>query len=379
MKIRRIRARAVRVPLQVDVPGVGQRPDVFGACVVEVETDTGLVGHGLTGITQEVAVEAIINAVIAPALVGRDPMAHEARWEEMYWLLSPRGQTGFASHAMAAVDIALWDIKGKHSGAPIWQLLGGARASVPVYATFGFGFLQREELGVAARALQADGFRNLKMVVGHRGLQQRDHGRSLETVVAQDIARVRTVRDAMAPGSRLYIDANCSLDAFHAETLALAVRECDIGFFEEPIAQNDVAGMVRLRARTGMALACGQAEGLAFRFRDLLVAGAVDVIQPNVLIGGGFTQCLRVAGLAGAFNVPMDNGGAFPLHNMHLHGGLSNGGQVEWHLPVVALMRALYGDFPAPVDGRLTLPTAPGLGFALNPDAVSRYATPARA
>ena len=83
----------------------------------------------------------------------------------------------------------------------------------------------------------------------------------------------------------------------------------------------------------GIPLAAGQNEGLAFRFRDLLQHRAVDILQPNVVIGGGFTQCLRIAGMAAAFNVPIANGGAWPFHNMHLHAGLANGGLVEYHYP----------------------------------------------
>ena len=192
-------------------------------------------------------------------------------------------------------------------------------------------------------------------------------------LIAEDARRVRAVHEAIPDDATLYIDANCSLDLFHAERLARSVADCRIGFFEEPITQNDVAAMAGLRQRTGMALACGQAEGLAFRYRDLMVAGAVDVIQPNVVIGGGFTQCLRVAGMASAFNVSLANGGAFPLHNLHLHAGLANGGKVEWHLPVVALMGALYEGFDVPAAGQLTASDKPGLGFQLKREALTEY------
>jgi L-alanine-DL-glutamate epimerase-like enolase superfamily enzyme len=96
----------------------------------------------------------------------------------------------------------------------------------------------------------------------------------------------------------------------------------------------------------------------------------VDIIQPNVVIGGGFTQCARVAGMASAFNMPMANGGAWTHHNMHLHAGLANGGLVEYHYPAVKVCEAIFGPLPAPKDGWLELPAAPGLGFEPNPDAV---------
>jgi L-alanine-DL-glutamate epimerase-like enolase superfamily enzyme len=123
-----------------------------------------------------------------------------------------------------------------------------------------------------------------------------------------------------------------------------------------------------------MPLACGQNEGLLYRFRDLLLGKSVDYLQPNVAISGGITQCMKIAGLAAAFNVPMENGGAWPFHNMHLHAGLMNGGMVEHHYLAVELSKALYKGLPMPEAGWLTLPEAPGLGFEPNADAIREIA-----
>jgi L-rhamnonate dehydratase len=369
----RVNAIPLRIPVKFDTPSA-TRDTALSACYVEVETAQGIIGHGFTAITEEEVIAAIVNEVAGPELLGADPMNHEALWDRLYWLLAPRGQTGYAMHAIAALDIALWDIKGKALGMPIYKLLGGARSSVPLYTTFGFGFLDREELAEVARESQKRGFNDLKMVVGHTALQRRDEPRLLDDVIREDVRRVRAVREALGKDARLYIDANCSLDLFHAEKLARLLTEFDITFFEEPISQNDVTQLMTLRQRTGMALAAGQNEGLAFRFRDLLTAGAVDVLQPNVTIGGGFTQCVRIAGMASAFNVPIANGGAFPLHNMHLHAGLANGGKVEWHLVAVSMMKAMYLNVPEPERGWLTLPDAPGLGFEPNRTAIHELA-----
>lgn len=377
MKITGIRTEALSVPVDIEVPGVGRHRETIGCCVVQVDTDQGVSGHGLTGITHEAVVRTIVDRVLKPALIGTDALCHEARWDQMYWLLSSRGQTGYAHHAIAAVDIALWDIKGKHLAQPIWRLLGGARSSVPTYATFGFDFLERDALASAARTLVEEGQHHLKMVVGHRALQRRDDGRDPLGVIREDARRVKAVREAIGEAPSVYVDANCSLDAWHAEELARSIRDLGISFFEEPVTQNDAAAMAGLRSRCGIPLACGQNDGLAHRFRDWLVAGSVDFLQPNVVISGGYTQCARIAGLASAFNVPVTNGGAFPLHNMHLQAGVANGTKVEWHLPVVALMRTLYGRIPEPVQGRLALPEAPGLGFDLDLEAVREFAVEA--
>ena len=373
MKITRIHATPLNVPVAVTVLGLDKRTSL-SMCVVEVETDTGLHGHGFTAITEEEALAAILNEVVAPNLLGEDPMAHERLWDKLYWLLSPRGQTGYASHAIAAMDIALWDIKGKALGQPVWRLLGGARDRVPLYATFGFAVFDREQLAEAARLWVSQGFQRLKMVVGHGALQRRDEPRPVEDVVREDVARIRAVREAVGPGPRLYIDANCSLDPLSALELARAAEPYDISFFEEPVTQNDVALLADLRRQQRIPLAGGQNEGLAWRFRDLLAARAVDVLQPNVAIGGGYTHCARIAGMASAFNVPIANGGAWPHHNMHLHAGLANGGLVEYHYVAVEAVKQFYTGLPQPDAGWLHLPEAPGLGFELDQDALRRLA-----
>lgn len=372
MKIARVTATPLNVPLKIDVVGV-KRTSSLAACLVEIETDEGLIGHGFTSITEEDVIARIIEGVAGPAIIGDDPMAHEAVWDKLYWTLMPRGQTGYAAHAVAALDVALWDLKGKALQQPVWRLLGGARQRVPVYATFGFGFFDREQLAAAAKLWIAQGFRRLKMTVGMEALRNRDQ-RSMMEAIRDDAARIRAVREAAGPEIELFIDANCSLDYYHAAKLCDLIAPYDISFFEEPLTQNDALQMAELRRRTGMALACGQNEGLMFRFRDLLINQAIDCAQPNVVITGGFTQCVKIAGLAAAFNVPIANGGAWPFHNMHLQAGVANGSLVELHYLAIELCKQIYTDLPSAKDGVLVLPEKPGLGFELDRDAVRELA-----
>ena len=112
MKIARVTAAPLNVPLHIKLVGV-DRETSLACCHVEVETDDGLIGHGLTSITEEDVIAQIVNGVAGPAILGDDPLAHERIWDKLYWTLMPRGQTGYAAHALAAIDIALWDIKGK--------------------------------------------------------------------------------------------------------------------------------------------------------------------------------------------------------------------------------------------------------------------------
>src|SRR5262245_39388983 len=186
MKIARVAATPLNVPVVLDAAGIHKKTSL-SVCLVEVETDQGLRGHGLTGITEEEVVAAAVDHIVAPALAGEDPLAHERIWEKLYWLLSPRGQTGYASHPIAAVDLALWDLKGRALGQPVHRLLGGARSRVPVYTTFGFGAYDRDELAAAAKWWVARGHRRLKMVVGQHALQRRDEPRPIEEVIVEDV------------------------------------------------------------------------------------------------------------------------------------------------------------------------------------------------
>ncbi|MEW5421096.1 mandelate racemase/muconate lactonizing enzyme family protein [Amorphus sp. 3PC139-8] len=373
MTIEEVTAYPAYIPVTLPL-GEVRAETALSCVVVEIRTADGVVGHGYTAITDEEVVAAAVREVAAPNLIGLDALDRERIAERLYWLLTPRGQTGYGSHVVSAVDLALWDILGKATGQPCWRLLGGARNEVPLYVTFGFGSLDRDQLAAAASHLKADGVTRFKMVVGHHALARRGHNRDLREHVLEDIERVRVVREAIGAQAELYIDANCSLDPTWARFLADRLAEFDISFFEEPVRDNDVAHMRGLREQTGLPVAAGQNEGQLFRFRDLLTGGAVDVIQPNVVICGGFTAGLKIAGMAQAHNVEIANGGAFPFHNMHLHAGLANGGLVEWHLISVEMCKALYGDLPERSGSMLKLPDTPGLGFTANGDALRAFA-----
>ncbi|WP_157269816.1 mandelate racemase/muconate lactonizing enzyme family protein [Azohydromonas aeria] len=373
MKIASVRATPLNLPVTMG-SGVRAKSTSLSLCLVDVELDDGRVGTGMTAITEEEVVASIVNDIASHALAGLDPLRHEQIWDKLYWLLTPRGQSGYASHAIAAIDLALWDLKGQILGQPVWRLLGGARPQVPVYATFGFAFFDREELAAAAKSWVERGFKRLKMTVGHHALQRRDEPRPLAEVIAEDVKRIEAVRAAVGPDVQIFIDANCSLDYVHALTLAQRIEDLGIAFFEEPVSQNDIPNLVKLRGKTRIPLAAGQNEGLASRFRDMLVAQAVDVVQPNACISGGYTQCLRIAGMAAAFNTQFANGGAWPHHNMHLHAGLANGSLVEYHSVAVEVCKQVFDGLPEPEHGLLALPDTPGLGFRPNRERVAELA-----
>jgi len=368
-----VTAYPLNIPVEFSIAGATAKTGL-SCVVVQVMTADGVTGHGFTAITEEEIVAEAINAVAAPNIIGLNALDRERVSEELYWLLTPRGQTGYASHAVSCIDLALWDILGKVTGQPCWQLLGGARREVPLYVTFGFGAFDRDQLGDVARHLRGEGISRFKMVVGHHGLQKRIKGADLRAILDEDIQRVRVAREAIGDKGELFIDANCSLDPSSARWLAERLSDYNITFFEEPVRDNDPAQMAELRRATGIRVAGGQNEGQLWRFQSLLDAGAVDVIQPNVVICGGLTAGAKVAALAEARNVTLANGGAFPYHNMHLHGGLAHGGLVEWHLVAVEMSKPIFTGLPEAKGQTLALPDKPGLGFELDMAAVKELA-----
>lgn len=365
MKITRVTATNLSFKARAAAGGLGGE-GAEATCFVAVETDEGITGYGQTGITQTEIVAACVNHVLSHVVVGQNPLDVENIGHLMYWAANPWGQTGYASHAAAAIDVALWDIKGKMFGQPVWRLLGGARNRLPIYITFGAERLDLKGAVDVAKEIVAKGFSRLKMRVGRPGLSRRTTRPAMDDIVSADIARIAAVREAIGPDVGFALDAGNRLDYPNAIRLAKEAEHYNIAFFEEPITQNDPALMAQMRRMCRVPLAAGQNEGLPFRFKQLLVAEAVDYAQPNIAICSGLTSALKVAGMAAAFNVPISNGGGHAPHNAHLQAGVINGTMVESHVGGFGAYEHLYEGLPIVKDGWLELSERPG--FGLTPD-----------
>lgn len=347
--------------LDVEVPGVEASVERRIFVYVEVGTDTGLTGFGLTGAMLPWAVKSCIEEHLAPALVGRNALHREAIHAHVWRHLNTRGYTGVIANALSAIDIALWDLAGKELGCSVHELLGGYRDWAPTYSTFGYPFFDDEQLVTQAKAFLGQGHRILKMVVGGHP----------ERTWKDDVRRVRRVREAIGDDVDLIIDANCRFDPVEARQLAMGVEECQLMWFEEPLHVNDVEALRDLRNKVRVPIAVGQMEGHRWRYRDLIASRAVDIIQPNVIYNGGFTESLKVAHLAQAFNLPMSNGGGWPIFNMHLLCGVMNGGAVEFHYGIWQVGKHFFEGTPDPENGIMRLSGRPGLGFTPRPEALA--------
>lgn len=349
-RIRRITA-AVRqvVPQREAALYQGRESLTFVQCTVDC--GDGLTGTGVTGRFLAGQVAALLTG-LDDALAGAEALEIEAINASLAARLNPRGMTGVFVSALSALDMALWDLRGKALGQPVWRLIGGARAAVPAYATVGLPRFSEAELVAACSGALADGMAGVKMLVGAGG-------RSL----AEDAARVRAVRDAIGPGAALMLDANCGMSVADARRLCGMVAECDITWFEEPVTGNDIEALVTLRRQVTIPIAAGQMVGSVTWFRDALARGALDWVQPNAAFCGGISAMLRILALAEAHGVPVAGAGGWEMANLPVMAGHAHGGMLEIH-SAHAGIRELLAEEAVQEAGLLHAPERPGLGFA---------------
>lgn len=332
--------------------------ETIGFVVVEVDTDAGVTGIGIT--YHEVGGEAIrefIRYAIKPKFVGRSPFETEALYEETFHYMRGVGRKGLAFCAYSAVDIALWDIKGKLLNMPLYRLLGGRNPVVPIYASGGWTSYSIEELVEEAKMMVARGYTKIKLKVGVEGGQN----------PMEDVRRVAAVREAIGPDVGFMLDANNVWRAATAIQFANNIREYNIEFFEEPVFADDIPGLAEFKRGTDIPLATGEHEYTRYGIRDLLLNNAADVIQCDSTRIGGYTETLRAIAMAQAWNKAYAPHGMEHIH-MHLVAAAPNGIILERLFMFEDLVEHVYLDAPQPVNGCLTIPEKPGLGLELNQD-----------
>ena len=342
--------------------------------LLQVKTDDGIVGVSQIGGFMHSATVAFIRKDLVPFLKGKDPLETERLMHQMMWKFNTRAHGGVWNFAVSAIDVALWDIKGKFYNAPVWRLLGAAQKSIPAYITFGLRAYSKEELAEAAKYWVAKGQTRLKIQVGRLNIRgQMDPSGAgaehREDNPAEDEARVRAVREAVGDGIELMVDANCLMKYDAALRWCKRFEPYNLMWFEEPIVHNDRRLLAELRKQTSIPIAAGQWDNF-FTLCELVRERAVDFLNIHVLSVGGFTMGMKAAGVAHAFNLPVGNGDHFDLH---LQAAVPNGWRAEFHVNNWLTWNALYKEVPEPVDGWVTLSERPGLGLELDPDAVKEY------
>ena len=374
MKIQSIEAIVLRAKLSRRFGWSQNWADGRATTLVRIRTDDGLEGIGECCGPPETA-KVIIDELFAPHLIGRDPFDSDVLWLELFQKYRQYARRGLATQALGGVDIALWDLKGKAVGKPIHQLLGGAfQLELDAYATgmyYTDGPDQAQRLADEAVGYVEQGFKAVKMKVGF-GLRE-------------DIANVRTVRAAIGDDVDLMVDANYAYDAATAIRLGKVLEELDVAWFEEPVTPDNVEGYREVKDALSIPIAGGESEFTRFGCRDLLTRRAVDIIQPDVCSCGGISEAKRIADMAHALHIQttphvwgtnigraacLQLAAALPCTPPSLNAAAP---AFEYDLTEHPIREAITHEPLAAVEGRIAVPTAPGLGVTLNLEAAGKF------
>ena len=356
MKITKLEAFILHAPVtRGAIADSTHRLTHWGAPGVAIHTAEGLTGYGYSGTHAHLPTDRLIADCIVhsygPLLIGEDPRETRALWQklhkqpEIYWV----GRAGITHLALAAVDIALWDLKAKDAGLPLWKLLGGSAAKkVEAYNTDGGWLNWSLETMVAdcRRLVEEEGYRAVKLKVGSASARE-------------DLRRVEAVRHALGAGVRIMTDANGRWTLPQAIHVAGRLADFDVTWIEEPLYFDDVEGHRRLAESIAMPIALGEQLYTAQQFRDFIKAGAVHYVQPDAVRLAGITEFLQVAETAHSFCLPV----APHVGDM---------AQVHQHLcfahPACSLLEYIpwlrdWMEEPAQIEGGYYIaPNAPGAG-----------------
>lgn len=339
--------------------------------IVRVATEDGVVGWGESKAPVGAGITAqLVRELLAPLVIGSRIDEISVTWERMYAAMRVRGHdSGFWIEALSGVDIALWDAWGRTLGQPISALLGGAfRTSVPVYASgipAAPGAEGRASVLAQAEGLRDRGFTAIKVAVGV----------DLKT----DLDSLRIVRDVLGPDGRVFADAAGQYDVAQAFDLSVRMEDIGVGFFEMPIAPENVSGYSRLAEKTRIPLALDSLTG-RFRALEFLRTGGLHILQPDVCRAGGITEVMRIAALADAFGAVatphVSIGSAIHFAaSLQCAAAMVNFDVMEHWIGDNPLAESIAPDLDTPVDGLRTLGGAPGLGITVDEAAVRRLAS----
>ncbi len=334
-------------------------------CLVRLESDDGLVGwgEGQAPVAPR-ATAAIVEDLCAPLLLGRDPFDVEYIWYRLYSAMRERGHvTGFYVDALAAVDLALYDLLGKALNRPVYKILGGAfRPDVQVYA--GLGGTEPDAAAANARALLAAGYRALKL--------------HLRMPNPQILVVVEAVRRAVGPEIELLVDVHGTRDVSEAIELGKGLEPLGVRWLEAPCQPEDIRGQAEIARALSMQVATGEWLRTVWEWRDWIALRGFDVAMPDVA-RTGLSEGKRIAALCDSFNLPIaphvGGGGILSVAaTVHYSLAIPNFQIMEHSHEAQTWKGSIAGAYPMPQDGRFAAPQEPGLGVEIDEAAVARFA-----
>jgi len=385
MKIKDIRTIALSCKIDPPYASAAGMQSRRGALLVEVETDSGIVGIGEAGLGGGAAA-AVIEKDLKPALIGEDPLMIEGLWQKMFARTRQYGRRGVVMHGISGIDIALWDIAGKVTGQPVYKLLGACRDRVEAYASGGFYQEGKsvDALAGEAEGYRARGFKGMKMKIG-RNPSTQTHLRQLlgnaawcEVDPSEDLARIAAVRKALGPQAKLMVDVNCAWSSDFAIQMGREMEKFNLYWIEEPVATDDIEGSAKVAAALATPIAGYETELGLYAFRELISRNGVDIVQVDVAWTGGFSEARRIAAYAQAHHrmvAPHAFAGAVLLvASLHFAAATPNAHVLEWDQNPNAVREELLKEpLRLESDSTVRLPERPGLGIELDRDAIDRY------
>jgi L-talarate/galactarate dehydratase len=361
MKIQSAEVRHVRLPLEEPIVNAPPSPGMMRDYItLQLRTADGIEGIGVTAFGGKLI--APLKAAVAELgdlIVGDDPLCTEAIAARLRAAAAQCLPGGIATLAISAIDIALWDIRGKAFNAPLYKLLGGLREQVPAYAS---GALMRttpiDRIAPAAAALVEKGYKQIKTQMAIGGLSD-----------AQEIERIRLIRKTVGPDIALMVDINQRWRAHEAISIGRRIEDIGLAWLEDPIAPTDYQGLAKVADALATPVCAGEYLYGIEPFQQLMRHGSVDIVMIDLLRVGGISPWMKVAGMAEAFNLPVVSH-LLPEIHVHLVAAAPNALVVEY----MPWTWRLFENPPVPENGMLNVPQAPGLGLRFAADLVATYA-----
>ncbi len=342
---------------------------------VRVYTDEGIVGIGECFRRQPTVIKALVEDLLKPALVGKDPIDTAMRFDEMESAVNGYEMGGAVWCAISGLDIALWDIKGKALGQPIANLLGGMkRDKIRMYASSMRRDMTPLEEGRRAASFVEQGYSGYKLHSAIPGAM--DDGRDYT------VATVTEVRRAVGDDIDILVDVNGAYSVHHAMEIGKALESLGVFHFEEPRPHYDLDGLAAIADALDIPIASGEMIYTQYEYRDLILRGKVDIIQPDIVKAPGFTEFEKIAALCRAFGKPITVHNTQPILSTvaHLHFCAAYADIVpysqEYNIEPISI-RDEISVLKEPlqvIDGYLAVPTGPGLGVELDEDAIKQLA-----